>query len=374
MSIKSKNKKHRGSFLQQVLLLVNLVFGILLIMSYFAGSVSPADSWVLPFIGLAYPFLLLINLAFAVYWAVIAKYYFILSILIILAGFGLIGRYFQASAGNQELDLDKSFKVLSFNVHNLTENNYKILSERQNDIFDHVINEAPDITCMQEFYSQGENYYYPLLNLKEQLDASNYYYESYYNPYKSKIVGMAIFSKFERINHGFLKGEAAKKFGIFADLVHKGDTFRVYNLHLESIYLQRTDYKIVTGNTEELGKESLMSRLKRISGKLKQAFQRRSMQVEQLKQEIEACPYPVIICGDFNDTPSSYAYNTLTEKLKDAFIESGSGLGQTFSSRIPFFRIDYILYDTCFVSDAYRADNPEISDHYPVSCFLSKEN
>ncbi|MDZ7740872.1 MAG: endonuclease/exonuclease/phosphatase family protein [Bacteroidota bacterium] len=360
--------------LQQLLLLVNLVFAMLLIMSYFAGNVSPADSWVLPFIGLAYPFLLLINIAFAIYWALMAKFYFLLSALVILAGFDFTGRYFQAGNAGPELDPEKSFKILSFNVHNLTENNYNKLTERQNDIFDHVINEAPDIICMQEFYSQGENYYYPLINLKEKLNARNYYYESYYNPYKSKIVGMAIFSKFERIDHGFLKGKSDKKFGIFADLVHQGDTFRVYNLHLESIYLQSTDYKVVTGNTEELGKEGPMSRLRRISGKLKQAFKNRSKQVERVRQEIEACPYPVIICGDFNDTPTSYAYNTLTENLEDAFIESGSGLGQTFSSRIPFFRIDYILYDKRFISADYAADNPEISDHFPVSCFLSLEN
>ena len=276
----AKKKVKNSSFIRSLLLSANLLFALLLILSYFAESSSPEDSWVLPFIGLAYPFLLMLNLIFLLYWMITGKYYFLLSLFVILSGLGFIGRYFQFSSGAQDFEKpEKAFKVLSFNVHNLTENNFRKLTERQNDIFNHVIKESPDIVCMQEFYSQGENYYYPLVNLKENLNAENYYYQSYYNPYRFKIVGMAIFSKFKRIHHGYLSNDAEKKFVIFADFVHLQDTFRVYNLHLESIYLQRSDYDMVTGKTAELGKENISNRLNRITGKLKQAFTNRARQV-----------------------------------------------------------------------------------------------
>ncbi|MFY7877552.1 MAG: endonuclease/exonuclease/phosphatase family protein, partial [Pirellula sp.] len=51
----------------------------------------------------------------------------------------------------------------------------------------------------------------------------------------------------------------------------------------------------------------------------------------------------VLVCGDFNDVPLSYAYHTVAADLKDAFREAGSGLERTYLGPFPSFRIDYIL-------------------------------
>ena len=75
----------------------------------------------------------------------------------------------------------------------------------------------------------------------------------------------------------------------------------------------------------------------------------------------------VILCGDFNDTPLSYAYNTISTNLKDAFKESGQGIGQSFV-KLPALRIDYILHNESFKSYNYTKHKQELSDHYAVSC------
>ena len=66
-----------------------------------------------------------------------------------------------------------------------------------------------------------------------------------------------------------------------------------------------------------------------ISDKLNRAFSLRSKQAEAIAQHIENSPYPVIVCGDFNDTPVSYTYRMMKTGLKDAFRQSGFGFGGT---------------------------------------------
>ena len=84
--------------------------------------------------------------------------------------------------------------------------------------------------------------------------------------------------------------------------------------------------------------------------KLKSAFVKRAKQVDALHEYISKSPYPVILCGDFNDTPTSYTYHTVRGGLRDAFVDSGTGMSGTYAGKLPSFRIDYILYDKKFKS------------------------
>ena len=90
-----------------------------------------------------------------------------------------------------------------------------------------------------------------------------------------------------------------------------------------------------------------------------------------MAEHIRKSPYPVIVCGDFNDTPVSYAYRTVLGDLKDAFVESGRGISNTYNGILPSFRIDYILYDPKFSAGNYRRDKVYLSDHFPVRCLLN---
>lgn len=372
--MRKTRKKKRLSAINQFLLFVNVILVVSLLIAYGCSSISPADFWPAAFFGLSYPFILLLNILFILYWLLIHKNLFLLSLITIMAGFGFMGRFYQFSGNRIEDPTSvKSFKVLSFNVHNLTENNFQKLSTSQNKIFEYVLKESPDITCMQEFYSMGANYYYPLKSLKKELKADNYYFQSYYQPKKSKIVGMAIFSKLPRLTTGYLAHDSTRKFGIYADFIFNQDTIRVFNVHLESVYLGRDDYNMITGNTSIASDKNIQKRTRRIAGKMIRAFQNRASQVELIEKEIQKSPYPVILCGDFNDTPASYTYGLLADELDDSFVESGEGVGKTFSSVIPFFRIDYILHDPVFNSFNYKKESLVLSDHYPVSCYLTKD-
>ncbi len=369
----SKPRKRLNLF-NRILLLLNWLAIFSLLFSYAGNYIDPLN-WVIPaFFALAYPAFVLINLVFIVYWMFSRKAWFLLSLVVILAGWNYLSRYYQLF-NESEIDIHDtdSFVVLSYNVHNLTENNFQKLDEKQNEIFRYVVDKSPDVSCLQEFFSIGDNYYFPLAYLKEELRADNYYFQSYYNPYREKIVGMAIFSKLPRIDKGIIKHDSTRNFGIYADLVFKQDTFRVYNIHLASLYLGLDDYEMVTGNDlSGINNNKLKKRPSMLIMKLKSAFKNRAFQVNLLRDHIEACPYPVIICGDFNDFPTSYAYQELSNGLHDAFLTNGYGMGKTFGGKLPFFRIDYILYDSVFTSVTYQTEKLEISDHFPVSSTFIK--
>lgn len=351
---------------------INILAIVSLILTYISPYFNPLNIWFFAFMGLSYPVILLINIFFIVFWIIFGERYFLFSLIAVLLGFNYIGRFYQINGEDDISSINNTFKVLTYNVHDLTENNYLKTNKDENIIFDFLINDAPDIACIQEFHSKGKNYYFPLVFLKEKLNSSNYYYQSYFGPGKNAIVGMAIFSKFPIVNKGFFKHKSTRNFGVFADVISQSDTFRIYNLHLESIMLSHNDLSYVKGiitNSDEV--EKSRSKTKRVLYKFKTAFQKRAIQANIISGHIKNSPYPVIVCGDFNDTPVSYTYKQISKGLNDAFVETGSGIGRTYAGVLPAFRIDYILYDDFFESYNYNVNKIDISDHYPVSCYFS---
>ncbi len=90
------------------------------------------------------------------------------------------------------------------------------------------------------------------------------------------------------------------------------------------------------------------------------------MQADRIREEIDKSPYPVIVTGDFNDVPNSYAYHTIGNGLNNAFAEKGMGLGRTFSGISPVLRIDNIFADEKLEVLQYQVIKKKLSDHFPI--------
>lgn len=109
-----------------------------------------------------------------------------------------------------------------------------------------------------------------------------------------------------------------------------------------------------------------LQKSKSIVAKLKKGFIRRQVQADRIREEIEKSPYPVIVCGDFNDVPNSYAYETIGKGLQNAFEKKGAGLGRTFSGIAPTLRIDNIFIDNRYQVEQYVRIKKKLSDHFPI--------
>lgn len=326
--------------------------------------------WPVAFFGLAYPFLLAINLIFVFIWAVSLKPQVFLSLVVILAGWVFIARYVQFEIPfmkkKEPVITNNSFKVLSFNVRLF--NRYQWLKNKSSntEIFSFINKELPDIICFQEFFTRvnGE---ISEKNIIQKLAKTSYHHIKYSSSGKNSNFGIATFSKYPIVGKGEILFEKTYNLCIFTDIKIGKDTIRVYNNHLQSVRFLKKNYEFVDSLKFPYSQKQFNG-IWDITSRLKLAFEYRAMQADAISKHIKKSPYPVIVCGDFNDTPVSYTYQTMSKNLNDAFEEAGTGFGHTYLGRFPSYRIDYILFDNHFMAANYRSPKLRLSDHYPVFC------
>lgn len=341
------------SWLNRIIYLLNMLTLFALALSYLAPHISPSTFlWPIAFLGLLYPILLLTNLLFMLYWIVTFKRHFWSNIFIILLGWGHLNALINIESNEKATAAD--FTVMSYNVRLF--NVYEWIDNKnvKSEIVDFINTEKPDILCLQEFYAPNE-----LPNI--QLPYQHIGLQS-----QKKQWRMATYSSFPIINKGTvsIKGERKNNVCIYSDIDTGTDTIRVYNIHLASNWFRPSDYSFMqnpTLETEELKKNVLS-----IGERLKNSFAKRAEQVGAIKTHIGKSPYPVMLCGDFNDTPNSYAYQQLASGLKDAFVENGVGLGKSYNGKFPSLRIDYILCSPELKLHTFETKEIELSDHYPI--------
>lgn len=356
------------SFTKKILILLNIVVALALGLGYLSNFISPARTWFFSFFGLAYPILILINVLFVVLWLFSNKKYALISLFVILLGFSYIGRFVQPGFFHKHKLSGSGVKVMTYNVRlfNYFEwENDKDVRER---ILAYINNESPDIICLQDFFTKNtlglsEKY------IRNTLSGLPFCHIGYTYAFKSgSDFGLATFSKFPIVNKGRLKFDHSFNSCIYSDILIESDTVRVYNVHLQSIRLGKTNYGVIDSIFRR--NSNSFDEVKDISVRLRDAYVIRAEQVDELKEHIASSPYRVIICGDFNDTPVSYTYHQLLGDKKDAYRESGGGPGNTYRGKLPSYRIDYIFHDKNFASDNYKTSRINLSDHFPVSCTI----
>jgi endonuclease/exonuclease/phosphatase family metal-dependent hydrolase len=240
-------------------------------------------------------------------------------------------------------------------------------------MFSLIKDEKPDVLFIQEYHAGRKGKVNIADSIRKYSGLPYSHLSQVLKKGKPQPYGIATFSRWPIVSKGVIRFSSnPANVCIFTDIVHKKDTIRLFNIHLESIQFSREDYLFVNdlkNNADE--QEKVTARLQSMARKLKSAFSTRTMQAQKVAVEIEKSPYPVIVSGDFNDTPSSYAYHRISHGLADAFIRSGRGISQTYAGPFPSFRIDYILYDQDrFAVSDYRKINQKYSDHLPVKARL----
>jgi endonuclease/exonuclease/phosphatase family metal-dependent hydrolase len=347
------------------------VLALLLLITYLSVFISPATSWIFAFIAFVYPFVLVLNIIFILIWLFFRKWWFLISLTCILIGLNSLKKIFQWPVGRKDpVPMESLLSVLTYNVRLFNYYQWNKDTASWQKIIDFVKKEDPDILCLQEFITlPGTSY--DLKNLKNKLAPLSYSHVYYTDRVPRKInFGMATFSKYPIVRKEMIDFEESLNGGIASDIVINNDTVRIYNCHLQSIRLRR-DYHDLLDSLIFNYSEKQFDELKYVTVRMKQAYIQRAEQADMVARHIQSSPHPVVICGDFNDTPVSYAYHKIARGLKDAFVASGSGIGRTIHSALPYARIDYILYGPPFRAYRYHAWKTHLSDHFPVSAHFS---
>jgi len=366
MQMKSK----KNSAFIKFIFIANVFFSLLLIISYLTPYFDPEKFWIIAFVGLLYPYLVIINLLLVLLWLVKLKKFIFLPLLSLIIGYSNLTSLYRINF-SKEKSIDSKFTLLSYNVRLFNIYEFKRFDKNKtkprNQIISYIVDKKPDIICFQEFFFDKSGYYKTVDTILKA-NNMNYFYSSInISNEKYYYSGVATFSKYPIINKGILTySEKSANKSIFTDLVVESDTIRIFNVHLESNRLNKTDENFYQDFLSQNDQNEIKKGTKKILSKFKRAFIKRSFQAKELQKYIELSPYPVIVCGDFNDTPISFTYRTISKKLNDAFKENGKGFGITYNGKFPSYRIDYILYDDNLISTFYQKDNLKISDHYPI--------
>lgn len=361
--------KQRKSRTNWFVMIFNVLAALALVFSYLATHIRPSTFEYLSLFGLGYPFILLVNFLFVFYWFFKKRKLMLLSLFAFFIGWNHFTDFFQLSFPSKKKEDQKELKVLTYNVRLLGYYDEKKSIEKRDKIFDLLDKEQADVLCFQEFYHTDREGVFETRDTIVKFLPNKFYHERFTHALsKKQYFGVALFSRYPIIKKGHVPfASDANNFCIYVDLKIKDDTVRVYNAHLQSIRFRPEDYALVDGNKNQ---EQIEKGGKRIARRLTSAFVKREEQVERIIESIQSCPHKVVLCGDFNDTPVSYAYEAFTDELKDSFIEAGSGIGNTYIGVFPSFRIDYILHSKGMEAIKYRTLPEKYSDHHAITATL----
>lgn len=342
-----------------------------LLLSYLAPYFHPSTITILPFFGIAYPIFAIATFCFGLFWAVFRSKWAIICLFTLLIGGKLHFRTFAFQLLPGEIVPENALSVLSYNVRLFgiyEEDSYN----NRNAIFAYLRAENPDVACFQEYYKQDKPTKFETIDsLVQALKSIDYHERTAHKIKGRKNFGVAMFSKYPMIAKGDVifesQGKADFNFCIFVDIVKNKDTFRIYNVHLQSIKLTST-MSSIEENKEDLDKKSILTMIK----KLKVAYIKRADQSRRIIAHMNASPYPAVICGDFNDTPMSYTYNQFDRFLIDVFRNSSWGIGRTYIGKLPAGRIDYIFHTPNLSSAEFKIQKERLSDHLAISCKIYK--
>lgn len=342
----------------------NLMAALLLLACGLSSVLNPANHSYVALFGLGFPLLLLLNLAFVLFWLVFSVRYVWLPFAGMLLSASYIYDY--CPVNWPEKHPEGALKLLTYNTHFF--DGGKTDADGRVPIADYLAASGADIICLQE-----GTFTHPAKS--RQVDSvmavAGYHIRRLG---EEKAEPLLVYSRLPILSARRITYESKSNGSLAVELLYEGDTVLVVNNHLESYKLTVEDkrkYKEIIVDPENGHAESNTKELVR---KMSRASRLRGPQVDSVLDHIaQTGREAVIVCGDLNDPPISYSCHRLSSCLNSAFRQSGNGLGLSYNQSGFYFRIDHI-----FVSDYWQTYETHVdktatwSDHYPMITYLKK--
>jgi endonuclease/exonuclease/phosphatase (EEP) superfamily protein YafD len=356
--------KQLKKFTVQTIAGANVASVIVMLLVGYSDRLNPSDHPLLSTLGMTFPVFLLINLAFLLFWLIFKWRMAWIPVCGFLLTYVPISIYMPINA-RQDIP-EGTLKVISYNVCAYG-GNFKYEDGFEH-VRDYLFNEAPDIVCLQEDIDTWRRYVF-------------LHYEKHFAYNDTMVIAnnaksfnaLGIHTKYpiirrERINYNSeANGSAAwwLKVG--------NDTLVVVNNHFESCHLNKDDRQqyrqILKG---EMPRDSIREESKLLLVKLAEANAKRAGQIRAVRRYAqEHSQYPVIVCGDFNDSPISYSRQAMAEVMTDCFVKTGKGIGLSYNQKAFSLRIDHFFCNEKLEPYHCKIDDEmDASDHNPLICWL----
>ncbi len=363
-------KKITVRTLRVIALVVNLALAFMLVFSAYGGMINPVNTSIGAVYAMLFPAFWLLTVAMMVVNLIWFRWQVIVSVLSLIVCIDPILtfcpiNFFRPSEESIAESGKPTLKVMTYNTFNFSiyekPSDGASIKESGNPTFEYILDQDADIVLCQE--SEG------ILDVEARGITTRQHsmmMERY--PYREvSSRGMAILSKYPFVTVEVEVTDRNQLDVCRYDVKIDGRTFHVFNIHMQSIGLTSQDkelYLNITEGEHEGGMQEIRSSL---VSKLSAAFRSRAGQAHDVRRAIDAVDGPIILCGDFNDIPGSYAARTIEgDDMIDAYRQAGSGPCITYHADRFYFRIDHIFYRGDLEAlRMWKGDCPS-SDHYPM--------
>ena len=334
-----------------MVLVITIMVTVFIIMGLFGGNSNPATGTAMALTVYVLPLLIAFDAALLLFWLIRRRWHWAaIPGVTILCCLPYIGTIFQTGLFG---GADESKSGINVSTYNVAVFGREINGFKAEDILSVMKNHQVDILCMQEYM---------------EISGDKRNSENYLNYFSSKATGrsdMVIYSRFPIVDSLAIDFGKTNNSAMWADIDVNGKIIRVFNVHLETTGINRALRQAAKREAQGFAVEQ-NSLLRHIFGKYTQGMIVRSQQADLMAEEIAKSPHPVIVCGDFNDVPYSYVYNTMKGNLVDGFKECGKGFMYTMREGMKRVRIDYIFHSDNMEGVYYYKHEASYSDHLPV--------
>lgn len=350
-------------FFRSILFIINILFALALILSTLAGVLPPSRFAAVSILSYGFLPLLLANVLFVIVWLCLSRWEFLLSVAAIAVRFSFVGIFFQIGGIKEVEPNDGQLKVMTFNTHGFKglDDDTLMTADSGARLFLHLIDEEqPDVLCLQEFANHRP------LKVSDSLAARGY--TAHFGVHGEQSYSSAILFTRCPLVTGYEIDQRSK---FYADIQKGGRKVRVCVVHMDSYQLSDKDmegFEKLTHAKPDSTTRGLLAKFVETTRQHEEEWN------NDLLPLINDTDIPIIVAGDFNDTPASYIYQRITQHLVDSFVEEGQGFGITYHGPYPAFRIDYIFHSPELHTVAYKRIKTPISDHYPVVVTMGIEN
>ena len=355
------------------LVLLNLSAILLLLCGVTASYVNPATYWPVALSGIIFPLMFFVILGAALFWLFINRKKALINLIVLLIALPSMFTSFPIhfSRAVSETKSQGAIRILSWNVGlmNYMQADSNVAIKNNLVIIQKLAAANADILCLQEFFTSitPGNHYNLADSISRTLNYPFYYFSRDDGKFNNTFYnGSIVFSRFpiidtQKISYpGAFAGSLIK-----VSLLLHGDTINLINTRLQSVKFKSAEYQDL--HQIKSGSTAALQGSKNIVSKLKAGYQNRVTQVNMLRKEADECKYPLIIAGDFNDVPISYAYATIHKGMRNAWEQAGLGFGRTFSFISPTLRIDNIFYSRAYKAIGVRRIlSQDETDHHGV--------
>ena len=341
------------------ILILTVLVMIFTIVGLYGGDVQPAGNTARAMLVYALPILIAGNVILLIYWLIMRRWHWALIPLIaILCCIPYIGTIYQFGSGDPNGEAKPGIKIATYNVAMFSRETSGFIAL---DILSEMKKQKVDVVCFQEYNDQ----------CGDKLNSDSY---KEYFPYMAMGENdMMIYSRYPIRKSKNMNFEMTNNSAMWAEVDYKGTRIRVYNVHLETTGINSTIHRAGKLMNQGLDIES-NALLRAFYGNYTLGMIARSGQANVLAMDMRECEQPIIICGDFNDVPYSYVYNTMLGDRVDGFTECGSGFMYTFRGGNKKVRIDYIFHENTMQALTYYKRELSYSDHNPVFSKIAVNN